>query len=183
MILGMPDSDISPIKVLIKPQFDAAHHVASLSISLTIEEPKLEWNNVLVSFPGLVEPLTRIDEVSIKALNGDGLLPLSLGGNTVSWTVGRRTSNDVEISYEVSPLASNVAGSPLDLQFDHGGVPGSGLSFIPVPRTDQIYRNIVEWDLGQTTEGMRAVWTFGEGPRPVCVLGPASILSEPVYIL
>ena len=87
------------------------------------------------------------------------------------------------ISYEVSVLPSNTRGSPYDLRCDQGGVLGSGLSLFPAFQPDQVYRNIVEWDLSEAPEGTRAVWTFGEGPPPVEKVGPASILSDSVYMV
>jgi hypothetical protein len=57
------------------------------------------------------------------------------------------------------------------------------LTFIPTPAVGKIYRNIVEWDLSTAPEGTRALWTFGEGPDPVERVGPASILSDSVYMV
>jgi hypothetical protein len=71
----------------------------------------------------------------------------------------------------------------LDLSPDHGGLIGFGISLLPALYADTVYQNIAEWDLSQAPEGTRAVWTFGEGPIPVVKVGPASILSESVYMV
>jgi hypothetical protein len=180
----MTGSAISTIKVLIKPLFNPAHHVTSLSICLFIENPKVEASSALVSFPSILKrTLVRSEEGSVQAIDSAGPCPVVLEEDGLQWIAGAATSGDLKLSYGVTPLTANAMGSSLDLRCDHGGVLGSGLSFIPVPQTDQIYRNIVQWDLSQAPEGTRAVWTFGEGPAPVEKAGLASILSESVYMV
>ena len=172
------------IKVLIKPLFDSAHHVASLSVLFTMKAPNVESGSALVSFPSLIKKtLVGREQKSVKATDGHGLLPLVLEDDGIQWTVGRPSSGDVNLSYEVAPLGPNALGSSLDLHCDQGGVLGSGLFFVPTPQSAQVYRNLVEWDLSQAPEGTRAVWTFGEGPGPVEKVGPVSILSDSVYMV
>ena len=40
----------------------------------------------------------------------------------------------------------------------------------------------MEWDLSEAPAGTRAVWTFGESPDPIEKIGPATILSDSVYM-
>lgn len=112
-----------------------------------------------------------------------GPLPVEFEDEGKHCTAQRSTTGDVKLSYEVVPLPANTAVSQLDLRCDQGGILGSGLSFMPRPQSTKVYRNIVEWELSEAREGTRAVWTFSEGPAPVEKVGPASILSDSVYMV
>lgn len=75
----MSDSSMPAIKVLIKPLFDSAHHVASLSVLFTMKAPNVESGSALVSFPSLIKKtLVGREQKSVKATDGHGLLPLVL---------------------------------------------------------------------------------------------------------
>lgn len=178
----MSDEEAPKFKVLIKPRFDQAHQAIGLDVLLTIESPALEEGSTITSFPSLVKP--TIYEDGIKFTDQGGELEVvgnkQSNGTGLSWTVGRQTLGEVKLEYSVLPSSDKA---PLGLHCDHGGLLGSGLTFIPQPPAGENYHNIVEWDLSESPKGTRAVWTFGEGPDPVERLGPTSTLSDSVYMV
>lgn len=149
---------------------------------MTIESLELPEGFTIVSFPSIIK--TTIFKDSIKVSDEKGELPTAYtaldNDAGPSWVAGRQILGEVKLVYSVAPSSDKTS---LSLCCDHGGLLGSGLTFIPTPPHRKIYRNIVEWDLSQAPEGTRAVWTFGEGPAAVERIGPASTLSESVYMV
>lgn len=178
----MSDQESPKFTALIKPQFDEAHQAIGLDIILSIESLELADGSIVVSFLSIVKPTVSKD--GLKFIDKKGELPTSCkalnNGTGLSWTVGRQTFGDVKLEYSI--LASSDKTS-LGLYSDQGGLLGSGLTFVPTPPAGKTYRNIVEWDLSKAPEGTRAVWTFGEGPAAVERVGPASTLSDSVYMV
>lgn len=183
----MSESDIPVIKVLIKPSFDSAHNITTLSISLTKEFTKVESDGGLSSSPDTKNTkrvLARDEEGSTELAVTSCKLPVDhLAERGIRWVGNDFILSDDEtpkgwkLSYEFSP------GPLFDLHCDQGGALGACLSSLPELQTNQIYRNIVEWDLSEAPEGTRAVWTFGEGPSPMEKVGPALLLSDSVYMV
>ncbi|PMD38154.1 hypothetical protein L207DRAFT_514073 [Hyaloscypha variabilis F] len=177
----MAGQDKPKFKALLKPQFDEADGAVGLNIVLSLESVELLEGSTIVSFPSIIKH--TISEHGIRFIDGKGELPTickALEGTCLSWTVERQTFGEVKLEYSVLPSSDKT---PLGLNRDHGGLLGSGLTLIPIPLTGQLYRNIVEWDLGDAPQGTRAVWTFGEGPAAVERVGPASTLSDSVYMV
>jgi hypothetical protein len=178
----MSEQDRPKFKVLIKPQFDEAHQADGFYVVITIESQALVEGSIAVSFPSMVKPIVFKD--GIKFLDENGELPTVYkapdGGAGPTWAIGRQTFGCLQLEYNVLPSSDNLS---VGLYADHGGLLGSGLTFIPTPAVGKIYRNIVEWDLSTAPEGTRALWTFGEGPGPVERVGPASTLSNSVYMV
>jgi hypothetical protein len=139
----MADRENPKFKVLIKPQFDKDHQAASLDIVLTIESPDLVEGSIIVSFPSVAR--AKISEDNIKFIDEKGELSTVYrildSGAGPSWTAGRQTSGDMRLSYCALPSHDNPLKpqeQSLNLYFDHGGLLGSGLIFIPTPPTDKI---------------------------------------------
>ena len=176
----MSDQEKPKFKALIKPQFDAAHQVVGLNIVLSIEFPELSEGSPIVSFPSIVKP--TVSEHSIKFIDGKGELPTICKpmDDSLTWTLGRQTFGKVKLEYSVLPSSDKTS---LGLHRNQRGLLGCGLAFIPTPVTGKVYRNIVEWDLSEAPRGIRAVWTFGEGPAPAERIGLASTLSNSVYVV
>ncbi|KUJ24363.1 uncharacterized protein LY89DRAFT_19463 [Mollisia scopiformis] len=183
-------SDSNPtIKVLLVPRFGVSQAIAGLRIVLTIGSARVEEGSVLVTSRTTVNQ-SFIPRGQIEASDQAGALSLqtkiSTQDSTISWLVGRSTSGDVTLKYRTLPVSdtgSSTISKATGLYTDQRGLIGSGLAFLPTPPGDQIYRNIVEWDLSQAPAGTRALWTFGEGPAPVGRVGPSSILTESVYMV
>jgi hypothetical protein len=179
----MADQGEPKFKVLIKPQFDDAHQANGFHIVLTVESTELAEGSTAVSFPSIVKPMISKD--GVKFMDEKGQLPTAYKtptrGAGPSWTVGRQTFGALKLEYNVLP--SSDKRSPVGLYADHEGLLGSGLAFLPTPLTGMMYRNIVEWDLSNAPAGTRAVSSFGEGPAPVERVGPASTLSDSVYMV
>ncbi|RFU28464.1 hypothetical protein B7463_g7895, partial [Scytalidium lignicola] len=188
----MSDFVTSVIHVIILPRFNSSHQVESLQVSLSIGPLHLKAGDTLVSF---LSNLTRKTSISLdndnwQATDDSGELPIYRKAQEFNagckWVVQRDTSGSVKICYEANPSANEVPfdqGRATDLKYDQGGLIGSGFSFIPVPPGDEVFRLVVEWNLTEAPKGTRAVWTFGDGPGPIEKIGPASILSDSVYMV
>jgi len=191
-LLKMSDSVIPVINVIIFPKFSLLRQAETLQVSLSIGPLSLKAGDTIVAFP---PSLTRRSSISLdsdhwRATDDLGDLPIHRRVHEFSasceWVVDRDTLGYVAISYEAFPSTNGVPsdqGRAIDLNCDQGGLIGSGFSFIPVPPGDGIFRLVVEWNLTAAPKGTRAVWTFGEGPGPIEKSGPASILSDSVYMV
>ena len=188
----MSDHVTPVIHVIILPRFNSSHQAESLQVSLSISSLHIKAGDTIVSFSSNIPGKTSIslDSDKWQATDDLGDLPVYRKAQEFNasrkWVVQRDTSGGVTISYEASPSASEALfhqGKATDLKYDHGGLIGSGFSFIPVPPGDGIFRLVVEWNLTEAPKSTRAVWTFGEGPGPIKRVGPASILSDSVYMV
>jgi len=178
----MSDPKNSKLHILIKPQFDGAHQATGLDIILTIESLELPEDFTVVSFPSIIKPTIFKDSFKVSDVKGELPTAYKALNNDAgpSWVAGRQILGQVKLEYSVAPSSDKTS---LSLFCDHGGLLGSGLTFIPTPSHSKTFRNIVEWDLSETPEGTRAVWTFGEGPAAIERIGPASTLSDSVYMV
>ncbi len=98
-----------------------------------------------------------------------------------TWVSSRKTSGNLSFIYKVVP--SSIHGDALGVHRDSGGLVGCGLAFVPIPPGNNIYRNIVEWDLSRAPKETRGVWSFGEGLDVAEKVGPDSILNDSVYMV
>jgi hypothetical protein len=123
----------------------------------------------------------------LQAVDDEGELPIwseiSSENGYYGWIASRDKSGDVNLSYAVALPPIQKQTSSIYLDVSGKGFLDSGLSFVYIPPGNHIYQNVVGWDLSGSPEGTRAVWTFGEGPDPVGKMGPASILSDSVYMV
>ena len=179
------------IKVRITPKFKSTSEIECLGVTLTIESPNLRAGSAVVSFPSRLKKVTSIRHQDGMLQASDELGKLSTiykGDSGIAaqrWEVERDTSGSIVIAYNKFPSVKDksISGSSIDLRYDHGGLLGPGLSFIPIPPRDVTYSCTVEWDLSAAPKGTRAVWTFGEGPEPITKTGPSSLLSDSVYMV
>ncbi|KAF8865277.1 hypothetical protein BDZ45DRAFT_441517 [Acephala macrosclerotiorum] len=180
-------SDSYPtIRVLITPRLNVSNAIAGLRVVLTIEAPRVEEDFVLVTSGTTVNQSFIPRQIEASDDAGTLRLETRISHSSVSWLVGRKTSGDVKLKYRTGPVPDTrpkVVSKATSLYIDQGGLISSGLSFLPTPPGDKNYRHIVEWDLSQTPNSTRAVWTFGEGPNPIEKVGPCSILTQSVYMV
>lgn len=186
----MSNARIPAITASLTPTFDAARQVEGLHVSLSIEGLSRRAGDAVVSFPTNLARRTSISPGTAEWRASDDLgdLPISIGNDSsYEWVAQRDTAGQVNFSYVANPsldgrLVGHAAAAS-DLRLDHGGLIGSGFSFIPIPSGTEVYNITVEWDLDGAPKGTRAVWTFGEGPKPIEKIGPASLLSDSVYMV
>ncbi|TVY73131.1 hypothetical protein LSUE1_G007422 [Lachnellula suecica] len=171
------------LKLVIAPRFQSGPHDLSLHILLCIESPNFKQGSTVLA-PTCVFRTSGIEISNVHVLDGKGPLHISRVGG--SWIASRDTASDVQFSYIVS-FAQNANPVPekpsIYLDASGEGLLGSGLSFVYIPPGNTIYRNIVEWNFSKAPKETRAVWTFGEGPGPIVKVGPASTLSDSVYMV
>jgi hypothetical protein len=157
---------------------------ASLGVVLTIECPTVERGSAVVVANQALKSGTTLHDM--QAVDDEGELPMwseiSSENGYYGWVADRDMSGDVELSYAVALTPIQKQTSSIYLDASGKGFLDSGWSFVYIPPGNNIYQNIVGWDLSGSPEGTRAVWTFGEGPDPVGKMGPASILSDSVYM-
>ncbi|KAF7585813.1 hypothetical protein BBP40_010067, partial [Aspergillus hancockii] len=128
-------------------------------------------------------------ESAVVAYDAAG--PLSIYFSTVKepdqeWRVGRATSGDVILQFTALPREIDITtpvGPRVDMRCDQGGLIAAGRWFLPRPAADSIYRNVVKWDLSQTPEGTRAVWSYGEGPEPVIKEGNPMVVADRAFMV
>ena len=191
----MSASQYPSLSLDLTPIFDSSHNATALSICMTIGEPALDTDDVLLTLPLQLAnvPSQRYDDIALQASDDSGPLSLHICDSSDSdpqryWLVRRPTHGDVTIQYRALPRPvdeKTPIGPRVDLRNEHGGLQGSGLTVIPIPPSsaskERLYTLSVQWDLGTAPEGTRAVWTFGEGPEPVKRIGPASLLANCIY--
>lgn len=188
-------SQIPTIKVLITPEYDAAQRVADLLIDLTLPAQKVrqlpEYSD-LVSFTDSLDTTSDEDDDDGVAQLFDMLGKLLIlaqsrcGNSNLELVEARSTAGYMRVAYRAFPLTTRDSdfGAPAaDLRLDQGGLLGSGIAFIPFSTNNETCRNVVQWDLSKAPPSTRAVWTYGEGPDPIEIVGPSSILSESVYMV
>lgn len=188
----MSESETPAINITIRPRFNSGHQVDYLEVSLSIKRLLFKKGDNFVSFPSKLPRKTIISSHGDdwQATDDLGSLPIIAKtqefDSTYEWIVQRDTSGEITFPFVATPATNGVffcQGKAIDLRSDYGGLIGSGFSFIPIPRGDRVFDIAVEWNLLDAPEGTRAVWTFGEGPGRINRTGPASILSNSVYMV
>jgi hypothetical protein len=191
----MSGTDIPTVKVLITPEYDAAQHVANLLLDLTLPARQVlqlpEYSD-LVSFTDSLDTTSDSGDEDGAPQLFDMLGKLLIlaqsrcGNSNLEMVEARSTAEYMRLVYRAFPLITRETefGAPAaDLRLDQGGLLGSGIAFIPFTTNNETCRSVVQWDLSKAPPGTRAVWTFGEGPDPVEIVGHSSILSESVYMV
>ena len=195
--MSMSGSDIQlpTLKVLITPEYDAAQNVADLRIDLTLPAHivrQLPEYSDLVSFTNSLDTNSDEDDDDGVAQLFDMLGRLLVlaqsrcGNSNLEMVDARSTAGYMRLVYRAFPLTERESdfGAPAaDLRLDQGGLLGSGIAFIPFSTNNETCRNVVQWDLSRAPPSTRAVWTYGEGPDPIEIVGHSSILSESVYMV
>ena len=177
-------SDKFPIiKVQLKPRFNISspEFCPSIEATVTIECPNFEAGDVIAAIPSVVKAVVSLEHC-LSITDKGGFLSTETKRDAESggaWIANRKTSG----KYITYPPKLEAQASPLDLHYDQRGFFGCGISWLPLPKSDRFFRNVVEWNLEGTPEGTRAVWTFGEGPGPVERIGPVSVLGDSVYMV
>jgi hypothetical protein len=202
----MSESALPVLKVWLKPFFDSSNNVARVVVSLTKDMPQSAIDDFLLEFSlgeRKRDPV-RDEEVSTEVVAPPWRLvrhleqwPTETVANTRSVPVDKLAphgirslagSSHVMTEDETTPIAWKTfyeltPGPLFDLHSDQGGVLGACLRSLAEVQSNDVYRNIVRCDLTEAPEGTRFVWTFGEGPSPTEKVGPASLLSESVFMI
>jgi hypothetical protein len=115
-----------------------------------------------------------------------GNLPIN-HKNGKEWLVGRDTIGTVVLAYTVFPPRTTKpirqSEPAFELRSNQGGLLGVGFSFILIPPGGKFYHITFSWDLSLSLSNTRAIWTYGEGPSHISRIGPASLLTDFVYMV
>lgn len=173
------------LNITVTPQYQG-RTPKSLDVRLVIEKPDLAANDTLVRLADVGElfptpPYTSAN--AVQASDSKGEVPLISTDNSDGerhWNVARETTGDVTVTYRATHINSDSAPTIalLDLRRDHDGINGAGMSLFALPPEDKMYSINLTWDLSQTPNGTRAVWTYGEGPGTVTKIGSTKLLTE-----
>ncbi|KAL2063465.1 hypothetical protein VTL71DRAFT_5270 [Oculimacula yallundae] len=187
----MADDGLPILKILIQPHFDENGHAIYLLVKLTIDFPECLRDSTVTTHPASLL-YTRAGS-QFRASDDEGELYITFEPPTDSdrtlerrWMTSRETSGVLKILYKVWPSSKDEfsSGGPVrGLHSDHGGLLGSGFIIVPILPVGDMFHNIVEWDLYTAPKGIRAVWSYGEGPLPVERVGPASLLWDSIYMV
>ncbi|KAF5683471.1 peptidase M61 domain-containing protein [Fusarium circinatum] len=182
------------IYLCLAPSFDKCG-VSALSVHLVIENPSIQDGEPMFLFYTFMDnvPGHPYCESDIPASDDDGPLPLvfrdipSQNRNTQQhWCPTRQTKGHVSLKFDAFPRTvseKTPLGARLDLRRDQGGVQGAGRWFLPLLISERVHKNTVEWILPEDTpRSTRCVWSLGEGPEPVVVIGRADTVWRTVYM-
>ncbi len=184
----MAGDDLPIVKVQLKPIFHSGSPSIepSIEITITIETLGFDAGTEIATLPSFVKAPVHPDHCLVVT-DREGSFFIEPKWNpksgTTTWVTEKKTDGDLELKYIAHPEKSDGQRSPLDLYYCQEGFLGCGLSWLPLPKSDRVFRNVVEWNLECAPESTRAVWTFGEGPGPVERIGPISVLSDSVYMV
>lgn len=182
------------IRLSLTPVFDMhdpSHPPRHISIVMTFVAPEISQHDVLVTLPVMLGnvPSQQYDKDAIQISDDSGPLDFSVSDveNERTWVVERATCGDVVFRFDALPRSINADTPPgprVDLREQFGGLLAAGSSFLPLP-PDRIpedqYLSTLEWDLSQSPDGTRAVWSFGEGVGPIQRTGSLSVLRDSVF--
>jgi hypothetical protein len=182
---------IKSLNLTLTPLYEFPNtNVTGLSALMSIEEPNVEKEEVLVTLPLAIGnvPTARYNADELQATDAAGRLPLRYVDNDTTnervWMAQRSTQGNVGISFIAYPrnvTRDTPDGPRVDLRRDGGGLNGAGMSFLPsLAEPDQIVKMRVAWDLGNATTNTQGVWTWGDG-LVVQREGPASDLVNSFY--
>ena len=172
------------IQLDLTPQLDAEDAVQGLRCSLRLDIPTVFPDDVLVQMPKKsgVTPCQKYD--LLLASDDHGILDLIAreDGNLYLWHSSRTTAGSIVLDFYATPRLvgpETPIGSRVDMRSDHGGVGVAGLTFLPLPPSEQDHAIVIRWTL--KSHHISAVWSFGEGPGPHQVVGPPSLLQETYF--
>ncbi|KAK2778599.1 peptidase m61 domain-containing protein [Colletotrichum kahawae] len=183
------------LSLQLTPKFDA-DGVSSLSVLFLIQSPAFKSDQPAFSFYPFKDniPAHPFHERDITATDDSGPLEIqfrdipSEGRNTQQhWSFSRDTRGDIKLEFDVFPRHVDVTtplGARIDLRKDQGGVHGVGQWFLPLLLSDQVFTNVVRWNIPKDApESTRCVWSYGEGTKPLVRVGRAETLWNTVYMV
>ncbi|KAF9874623.1 hypothetical protein CkaCkLH20_07760 [Colletotrichum karsti] len=183
------------LSLQLTPSFDE-DGVSSLSVLFRLQNPKFEADRPVFSFYPFKDniPAHPFTERDVKVTDDLGPLPIRFrdlppeGRNTQQhWSFDRETRGDVVLSFDVFPRHVDVTtplGARIDLRRDQGGVHGVGQWFLPLLISDEVFTNVVKWNVpADAPESTRCVWSYGEGTRPIVRVGRSDTLWNTVYMV
>ena len=185
------EPQLPSLALLLKPHTNAGQ-VDYVDGKLDIERPNVAAGGTLLRMPLVIVsiPTARYDGDAVKAVDAQGEVPLAqqdeapgASGTYRRWIASRATAGDVTVSFRAPPraIAPTTRNGPLfDLRADGAGVLGAGITFIPLPDNEAIYRIAVRWDLSGLPAGSRGVTSLGQGE--VHTVGPAQRLAFNFYV-
>lgn len=163
----------------------------SLAICMTLESPQIDVGSTLFTLPLVIGnvPSQQYDKHDLTASDASGPLELQLQdhGNERTWSVARATAGDVVVAFDARPRVVGPGTPPgprVDLREQFGGLLGVGSTFLPLPAdrdSTSRYRCTLQWDLSKSPEGVRTVWSFGEGMGPIERMGSLSVLRDSIF--
>lgn len=193
------------LKLLLTPQFDTTSAADGLSVTYTIQSPSAKAGYTLFVFKDKGQdgqPSHRFDKDDIVVFDDTGPFDFAfvqLPSHAQEWRVPRDTVGDVVLQLKVKPLPEDICSDGISmaplaarsgmkpLQCNQGGLIGCGRWFLPQlvesGGGSTRFRNIVEWDLRGSSEGTRAVCSFGESPYTVSRDGNVETLLETVFMV
>ncbi|KAF5989157.1 peptidase M61 domain-containing protein [Fusarium bulbicola] len=183
------------IYLCLAPRFDKCG-VSALSVHLVIENPAVRDGEPMFLFDTFMDnvPGHPYCESDIHASDDDGPLSLvfrdvpSRNRNTQQqWCPTRQTKGHVSLRFDAFPRTvseKTPLGARVNLCRDQGGLQGAGRWFLPLLTSERVHKHIVEWILPEETPpSTRCVWSLGEGPEPVVVIGRADTVWKTVYMI
>ncbi|RKL38457.1 hypothetical protein BFJ72_g7268 [Fusarium proliferatum] len=190
----MANSEDPSIYLCLAPHFDK-DGVSALSVLLKIENPSIRNGQPMFLFDTFMDnvPGHPYCESDIQASDDNGPLPLvfrdlpSLDPNTQQqWCPTRQVKGHVSLRFDAFPRKvseKTPLGGCVDLRRDQGGLQGVGRWFLPLLISDRVHKNTVEWILPEEApQSTRCIWSLGEGPDPVVVVGRADTVWRTVYM-
>ncbi|CVK96211.1 uncharacterized protein FMAN_14057 [Fusarium mangiferae] len=191
----MANSEDPSIYLCLAPYFDK-DGVSALSVHLKIENPSVRNGQPMFLFDTFMDnvPGHPYCESDIHASDDNGPLPLvfrdipSLDRNTQQkWCPTRQVKGHVSLRFDAFPRKvseKTPLGARVDLRRDQGGLQGVGRWFLPLLISDRVHKNTVEWILPEEApQSTRCIWSLGEGPEPVVVVGRVDTLWKTVYMI
>ncbi|CAJ0548353.1 Ff.00g019660.m01.CDS01 [Fusarium sp. VM40] len=165
---------------------------ARLKIQMAMDVPLLQTNEAILVIDTKREtvPAQPYTNESISFVDEKGPLPTFTkdDDNTYlfprrTWYITRPTEGKVSMAFTAVPRKVDEytkVAARTDLRYERGGLHGSGITILPMPAfpdaSKQTWEMTVQWNLSETPPDTRAVWTFGEGPRPVTNTGSVARL-------
>lgn len=165
---------------------------ARLKIQMAMDVPLLQTNEAILVIDTKREtvPAQPYTNKSISFVDEKGPLPTFTKDDDTTylfprrtWYITRPTEGKVSMAFTAVPRKVDEytkVAARTDLRYERGGLHGSGITILPMPAfpdaPKQTWEMTVQWNLSETPPDTRAVWTFGEGPRPVTNTGSVARL-------
>ncbi|OAA36119.1 peptidase M61 domain-containing protein [Beauveria brongniartii RCEF 3172] len=167
----------------ITPIYNHQGTAVALRVQVVLTNTHVLAENVLFRVPSVIAAVDvgHVVHKRIHASDGQGTLCLvhdtketDKTGTILwqSWRPVRSTKGTIRADYTALPRRVNLStgnGPPFDLRENFGGLVSSGYGFLATLPDDssQIYNVSVSWNLDGAPKGVRAIWSFGEGPEPI----------------
>ncbi|KAF2150318.1 hypothetical protein K461DRAFT_322784 [Myriangium duriaei CBS 260.36] len=198
-LLSYGSSCLPSISLTLKPhlidQNNGLEH-ARLEMVMVMDVPRLHADQALIAIDLVREivPSQPYNNQSVQISDQKGILPIrtedicSDGVPRRTWYLQRATKGRISLKFTAVPRKVNRntrIAARTDLRYESGGMQGSGVTILPEPAFPkamlQNWNFKVQWDLSDAPQRTRAIWTFGEGPKVVTHIGPASDLIQSIF--